>query len=117
MSTSINPEDPLRYPVEKVRDLEFLPDGKVNMAVPRKIIAKWQDREGHTLYTNENNLSLEQVRALRDKVVSQQSMFNALSETDRGKPEAALLYQDFLHSRLLGERFVDMKQNPKIFPW
>ena len=46
-----NLEDPLRNPVERVPDREFLPNGRPDMTTVTRVIARWKDSEGHTLYT------------------------------------------------------------------
>lgn len=116
-------EDPLRNPADRVREIDFLPDGTPKW----ETVAEWRDKEGHTLYTSEGYLPLEQIRSLRDRVVSQQRLLEALPQADRDtvltgykllrdKFEGARPYQDFLRSQLLGERFADLKQNPQTSP-
>lgn len=71
-------KDPLRNPVEVVDNHEFEPSGAIKMDTLRRRIAQWRDDQGHEFYTEEPYLPLPQIRARRNNVVAQESVWGGL---------------------------------------
>lgn len=117
-------DDPLLGYADRASDVEFLPEGGINPKTLQRAIFQWRDADGNEIYTRENYAGqLPEIRALRNKVVAQQTVWGGLAsdkqsriqndwQSSGAKAPNALPFKDFLTSQALGERFKQLQQNP-----
>ncbi len=114
--------DPLGHYIDRINDIEFLPDGRINPATITRAIFRYKDSEGRTIHTTETGIPLNQMRSLRDKIIAQKSAFDSLDDQQRRQIQEGLKqdpvsplakpYVDLLRSEALGVRFDQLKTNP-----